>query len=1273
MIKKMSVKLLSVIAAVSILLSVLVPLTAIIAVAEAPALPENPVAVLDENGVSVTVGQYYVWLWDRLFNTTATTDLSEADNIEFDMKSDMYDELKAKGVSTNKNLTLALVSNYATTGNKWTQRHFVFDVFKYETGTNGDWHHFKIPKTAFNAEPGADWAKKDFWMFGFWNGSGATDALGSATIEVKNICGTASYKPSMPDNVVAVIDEQGGYNTISDYYVNLCDRLWKRISPVDISAADYVEFDLYYDDYVSLTRAADAIGLYLTMSFTSSDDSVWTNRMRTTNLNTYASKDKEGWYHFKVPIADFVYVNMGPIDWSAVKTWMIGFEGANLFTPTGDFKNHMFEIRNICATSATSSDIFRPGLTNDAIYVVDQLGILSTMGENAESSYSEISNTFTSNAIMSGNLTASKKIFMNVYVDDIDALPNNLSIAFGVEEGEGYRYLNELDITNQITKDGWNEVLIPIKNIVTDNADDLKNIACWRLSSTDTSAVGSNADCRLWICNIAGTVDSSAADIPENAVVIIDEAGAENTIGAEFAHIYDRLWKVVEPANVSNVDFIEFDLHFDGFIDFSRVMADKKLRLGLHLTSSGKQWENRYYVADIPQYAMEGENGWWHFKIPKSAFTHSNTGEIDWKAVDTWMVGLDGEGMRTSAGEYANTLIKLMNLCGTIKDGTEIFRPAMASDSVSVIDQLGVLGTYGENAESTYDKISDTFVSNTIIKGDLTVGKYISMQVYVDTVRALPTNLSIAFGVKEGEGYRYLNDINIADQILKTGWNEVIIPTSAVVSENEEDLKNIACWRLSSTDTSAVGNNAKSRLWLCNVISIVEASAPDLPKNIIETLNYRGLANAPGYAFSWLADRMYQQKLGPYDISEADYMEFDFYVEDYEAVKTAMEENNMDLVFCISSGDPVKYSNSRYFFRSIGYFFDQVTDDGWNHVKLPIGKMITSGEGGAIDLSSVTSFMLSFMGEDIQGDSSSIAEVKFKIINVCATTELPYIRIEPDADKAAKPDKNAVYINDAEGLFDENGTWNPIAAVVDNKYKTEGTASISNVLFDQTLRSNQLRFIFNETADVSDIDTLKFDFFVSNIDLLKARASMSVVLSSDVRGVSNYYSWKLNLNGLKNGWNSITIDTDKGYTKVGSPDLSKLKAFIVQCDDETFKSDVYVEKVTIKLDNIRYISKTGNTTLKINSDEDFSDFDDFDDSDDDDFDDSVIDAIPEEIVENQPVTAPVETDTRIVKKMINNTVTQYVWMILALVAEVILVAVAITTVYLIKRKKNMSR
>ena len=1429
MTKKISLKLVSIIAAISIILSVMIPLGGIFAFAEEPTVPENAVVVLDEEGKSNTVGDYFVWLWDRLFKeNTASFDFSVASNVDFDVKFSDYEAIKAYTENNGNPLTF----NLASGANKWANRGVSPNIFNFETGTSGDWHHFSIPVAYFGQGDASiiDWTQVKHWMFGFNNPAFANDSTGelaSVSVTVKNICGTvkssdlpsesavmldedgvsktlgdngdwranwfegrfvkivnatdlsdadfiefdikySNYEnfknyietnnysfglhltssgqawadrsavdimiygvdmgdglyhytipksaftvrqnggvdwsavnfwmlfgenadvrfgdiysdtltisnirgtvdiPEMPENVVTVIDIAGASNTIGTQFVQLCDRIVKRVNPsVDVSQADYIEFDMKYQDYVALNRKAGELGIFITFNL-ASNENIWYNRERTNDINAYATKGENDWYHFKIPIADFVNVNMGEIDLTNIMNWFIGFEGANLYADTGEFANYVLNVKNVCATSKGENDIFRPALISEALYVIDQLGISSTIGTSAEDTYSQLSEIFTNTGIISGDLTVSKKVFMNVYVDDVDALPDDLSISFGVKDGEGYRYCEAVNIKNQIVKDGWNEVFILVKDIKFQNAEDLKNIAVWKLTTTNTSAVGDNADCRLWVCNIAGTVDATAPDMPENAAVIIDEPGMENTIGTQFVHSFDRLVKKIEPADVSNAGYIEFDAHFDDFMKLARTLNELDLTMSFHLTSSGQQWTDRYFVGDILHYAIEGENNWWHFKIPLEDFNTANVGHIDWEAINLWMIGFDGTNMYAETGELANSAIKIMNICATSLEDNPMIRPNYASDAVSLIDQMGVLSTFGSNENDTYDKISDRFASDTIVEGDLTAGKYISLQVYVDDPNALPDNLGLVFGVKDGDGIRYLNKIEIAGQIEKSGWNEVIIPSGSVTSENPEDLKNVVCWRLYSSDTSKVGKYANSRLWVCNIIGIVESTAPELPKNIIATINYRGLTNTPGSAFSWLADRMFQQDLGPFDISVADYLEFDFYVEDYKAVKDAMEANDMDIIIGISSGDPEQYETSRYFSRIISYFYDQVKQDGWNHIKIPMTDFISAGEGDPYDSTAVTSFMLSFLGDNIQGDSSAIADVTLKIINVCATTERPYIEIPKDSSKPSMPDKNAVYINTAEALFDENGTWNPAAVTVDTDYKTEGEASISNILFDQTLRTNQLRYIFNETADISDVKTFKFDFFVSDIELLTQRAEMSFVISSDVRGVGDYYSWKLNLGSLKNGWNSIEISFDSSHITEGSPDLTQIKSVIIQCDKASFQSEKYTERVTVKVDNLRYISKTGNTTLNINyGDDPFGDDYDFGDDWDDFYDEEVI---PGETVENVPGEAPVITDTQVVKKTVNNVVMQYLWLIIALAAELVAVAGIITAVYFIRKKKRV--
>lgn len=200
--------------------------------------------------------------------------------------------------------------------------------------------------------------------------------------------------------------------------------------------------------------------------------------------------------------------------------------------------------------------------------------------------------------------------------------------------------------------------------------------------------------------------------------------------------------------------------------------------------------------------------------------------------------------------------------------------------------------------------------------------------------------------------------------------------------------------------------------------------------------------------------------------------------------------------------------------------------------------------------------------------------------------------------------------------------------------------------------------------------TLKFDLFIRDVDLLRQRATMSVVLSNDARGTKNYQSWKLDLSKLKDGWNSIEIDISKGYTSNGTLDLAELKSFIVQCDTADFQSGDYVEKVVVGIDNIRYISKTGNTELKINSDEEES-FEDTDFGGDYDF-NYEVEEFPDLNVEASDGSEG-GTDTQIIKKNITQTIIEYSWLIIALASEAVVVAAILTVLLLIKRKKNKAQ
>lgn len=1243
----------------------------ICAVSTRPSMPDNVVAVIDEKGRNNTLGNsatsgQFAWLQDRVNGVlSAAVDVSEADFIEFDVQINKYDELVASMTKNNVILGFNLTSS---AGSFYESRDAVKDILQYAEPLEDDWYHFTIPVDSFTSYNQMDWTNVWRWMF-FFEGSGSRNLLGSiydCSFYAINICGT-EYVPDVPDNSVMVIDKDGNDGALGDSFAF---SVGDTVEAKDVTSATRIDLDIRFTDFDALEAAMAANSLSLELELVSSEGTAVAG-----GIESLAQASYNGWYHVSVMKSLFTASN--GFAWSDITGWSIKLAG-DTSVASGELAGSTAEVLNVCGAIAP-----RPELPLYSGIALDEEGIKGTLAEKAETKWGVLADYHKKTELFAVDYSGAYYIDFDIEIGDIVALKaliedNGVTAAFELASDSAFENSAKAEISFadlSHVDDNWYHVSLPVSDF-TSNGIDWSAVTAWRLSfETENSekAVGEDYSMKF---NIGNVCNIDRPSLPENAVVVLDEEGgvSKSTL------LYSASWpwrylndyhsrSGLEAKDITSAEYIEFDIKIGDYTTLANTLNEKGMSFTFRVTSSNTLWQNSVQCAGIFNYMQHTYGDWYHFRIPAEKFSNSGHGEMDWTAVNTW-VCYSGGSSNDLIGDLYSMDFLIVNVCGTVYgENAPLDKPALPSDAVYVMDQHGVKGTLGTQLYSKYSDISDTFTSTHFLRGEANLAKYIAFNLYVENKGYIPSDLSVAFKLESG---KYIESVAIAEQITESGWNEIVIPVTKLKVSDAEELGRLAGWKLVSEDGATVGGSYSTVIWACNFIGIVVADAPDMPENAIVVMNYRGLTTTLGAAYSYLQDRLYQQNIGPFDISDGDYIELDLFVSDYESLVKAFEENPDSIgsfVFCVSSGDPEKYGNPRYFNRVQYNIIKQITANGWNHIKIPIHKMTETGEG-AIDLENVRNFMFAITGSNNQLATGDNANIIFKAINVCVTRVRPLVEIEPDEVQAFRPDDNAVYINDAEDVFDENGTWNPVAVAVESDYKTEGTSSVYNTFLDQTLRSNQLRYLFNKTADVSDMKTLKFDLFIRDIDLLRQRATMSVVLSNDARGTKNYQSWKLDLSKLKDGWNSIEIDISKGYTSNGTLDLAELKSFIVQCDTATFQSGDYVEKVVVGIDNIRYISKTGNTKLKINSDEEES-FENTDFGGDYDF-DYEVEELPDLNVELSGGSKG-GTDTQIIKKNITQTILEYSWLIIALAAEAVAVAAILTVLLLIKRKKNKAQ
>lgn len=267
---------------------------------------------------------------------------------------------------------------------------------------------------------------------------------------------------------------------------------------------------------------------------------------------------------------------------------------------------------------------------------------------------------------------------------------------------------------------------------------------------------------------------------------------------------------------------------------------------------------------------------------------------------------------------------------------------------------------------------------------------------------------------------------------------------------------------------------------------------------------------APGFHF--LADTVYNEEAGTHDLSGAHAIAFDFYVSDYPRLVAAMADTNggVDgLSFFLGSE-----SGSRYGSREGAPFFDQITGSGWNHIVIPLDDFSFVGSG-TLDLTQVSTWMLSFSGSNIFAPLGDAADVEVACANICAVLEPPLTEVMLDESFSS-------YAFPADAAY----SW----------------------LWD-TLYGSGL-----PPADLSHTDIITFEFYVSDYPTFVSRLSGGNG-ASDVRlslgsDSSNRYNSRASVSFLdqitRSGWNQVKISKDAFFLNGADgqmPDWSAISAW----------------------------------------------------------------------------------------------------------------------------------
>ncbi len=914
------------------------------------------------------------------------------------------------------------------------------------------------------------------------------------------------------------------------------------------------------------------------------------------------------------------------------------------------------------------------------------------------------------NALKSKSNTLVLSFYSNSKTDD----KNTLSVTLSAED---VAKLVKYNGWNHIVIDAFND----LKKAADGCTFDFAKVTGWKLSFGGNAINDNTASYSLiQIANICTTVKKVPAPQIANKYKLVSTYYSEvsfGVLGKDFGFtlyhsnatpfdltasgLDSYTYKTVHETDKENkyFDYIEFDIYVDDVDSLISACKEKSNTIKLQFNSNGSVGEKDSLYIELSLNEMARflvNDGWNHVVVEAfiSAFKGSSAEDFDFAKVTSWTLCFGGNTAIANSAE--GQLIEIANICTTVN---KVEKPAVNNKHKLVTEYYTDMITKTCNYDFSWQKIIshndnpidwtssgvDNYTIKTVIQKDF-VNKYfdtLEFDFYVADIDEFCNALSaknnqvrlrfytnaVAIGESNLLDIRFTGD-DFRSLLTQDGWNHITIDTDKFTYKGTPDFTKVTSWLIDFVGNLSNYNGAKGqKIAIANLCITDDTSKPnklvppELPENVLTKIEEES-AHALGAYFGYTSDRIYAEGIGPYDFSKGNSIEFDIYVSDYELLKKSFDEcPRGENLYLVLSSVPLKlfsqYSKPRTYYSVQCSISDYITQSGWNHVKL--GKNDFSKLLGNMDWSNITSFMLRYsdckFNQTDPEEKNPAGDVRIKITNIVNTGIVSTVPF--DTEKPAKPDKNAVYINDAENLVDDNGSWNPSEVYLDENYKSESTHSVlRKVSYETKPEYARMFYLFDYTAGMRDVKTVKFDFFVDISQFIQKSGNvLEFGLSSDRNFKSNYV-WKIDASSLKDGWNSLSFDISNAQ-KNGKVSLNEIKTVFLRFGQINLNAEEY-ETVVIGIDNLRYLSNNGNTVLKINDG-----MDDEIDTDielDDDFTDNSTDS--ENVIMQEAKTIYSE-------KTVNELVTNYTAALIILSVEFAVLSAASVIVFIILKKKKI--
>ena len=1081
-------------------------------------------------------------------------------------------------------------------------------------------------------------------------------------------------EPELSSKCETVIDIAGKDGSFGEDITDLrTSTSIKFSSAINLSDADIFELNVYIEDIEAL-KSAITETQYIQFGFSSSSRRATANHAE---VDISSQLTQSGWNNICVNKSDFTETN---INWNNIYYVFIRFANESIDLSTA-LTNKVVKIRNICESVAVP-------LSEGADVTLYDAFLNATLGESADSLISSVGETFKV-ATSVTDFTDVSLFNVDLYIPNISSFESfiadkELRFVLSSEQGSASCKFSGGYSANSIAN--WYTVKLKTAEFIKDADFDITKVNEFKIEiiGNENEKLGSAYSLKFGFANVHGIKIIS----PENS--IYGETLSEYIVSQQllsFGETYAdfNFEKSSDYSALGDCENIELDLYVDNYESFiNSFLYDKNITsINASLDLILSNGTNTLTWKGIER--LIKKSGWNHI-ILSVAEADNNGFDINsnFSCINLNIADVDSTLMNPNC----DGIIAVDNMVAT----KGVAEPQLPDNIDNIlIEELNV--NYGKDLPLTFDpnggyharKIIDTAL-------DLSSADYIEFDIYVSDAELLKAydNLYLSLYPSENGYNGHRADFDFKEQLKNDGWNHIKVKKTSARSRGATgsypysiDWTNISAVALMTYQSGAPNVTETGYAVIKNVCSTIgELSLiPDLPENVVTRIVEDGDATLGAY-FGYTWDRLYKQGIGPYDFSKCNTIEFDIYIDDYELLKQALACERGAEIAIVFSSTPQKLFSShdkpRQYYSEIINITDQIVKTGWNHIKL--SKLDFNKFRHTMDWSNVTSWMIHFpltkLNTTEEKEVNPAGDLYVKVANICNTgilADVPY-----DEKQEVKPDKTAVYINDAESLVDDNGSWNPSEVYVEENYKTENSHSVLRELSYLTdPLFARMFYLFDYSADMSDIKTLKFDLFIDLPQFIQKEGNvLEIGLSSERNFSKCNYQWQIDTYSLKEGWNSLEFDISSAK-KNGNLTLDSIKTIYLNFSSINLSSEEF-ESIVIGIDNLRYISSNGNTSLKINgnSNEDSSiedmnnDYNDISDDITNETNNSLNNdsqTIVKNIVKKEPKTIHL-------KETINQVTTDYNTVIVILCCEfVLLTAASVIAFIFIKKKSRKNR